>query len=118
MNNSVLENLQPGNDPTKIPGYYTSKGKRKIGNINDFINTTRKLNTLPEFCKQDDQEFAGIREYFNQFMAKVRSKLQEGQGQMAKDIASQTEEINDYIMKALYPDFFATEMPSVPEYNL
>lgn len=37
---------------------------------------------------------------------------------MSKDIVQQTEEINDYIMRALYQDFFSTEMPSVPEYNL
>lgn len=28
------------------------------------------------------------------------------------------EEINDYLMKGLYQDFFAVEMPSVSEYNL
>ncbi len=38
----------------KIPGYYDLKTRKKISNINDFINNTNKLSVLSDFCKQDD----------------------------------------------------------------
>lgn len=85
----------------KIPGYYTSKSKKKIGNINDFINNARKLNALPEFCKQEDPNFAGIKKFFDCFMIKIKGKLAEAP-LLNKDIHKQMEEINDYLMKGLY----------------
>lgn len=72
-------------DPFLIPGYYTSKSKKKIGNINDFINNARKLNALPEFCKQEDQDFAGIKKFFTNFMLKIKHKLAESP-LLSKDI--------------------------------
>ncbi len=51
-------------DATKIAGYYDSKSRKKISNINEFINNMMKITVLSEFCKQDDQDFAGIRKCF------------------------------------------------------
>jgi hypothetical protein len=49
-------------------------------------------------------------------MANVREKLSGTEEQ--SNLAEQCEEINDYIMRTLYADFFSVEMPSVAEYNL
>lgn len=58
-------------DPTQIPGYYDTKTKKKIGNLNDLINNMRRLACLSKFAHQNDLDFAGIRKFFFAFMELV-----------------------------------------------
>lgn len=47
-------------DKEKIQGYFTTKHKYTLGNVNDFISKMRKTGVLSKFFSQSEPAWCGL----------------------------------------------------------
>jgi len=50
-----------------IQGFFKTKHRLKVGNVNDFINKLRNTKLLPKFFSQSDIENRGIKLVIEEF---------------------------------------------------
>ena len=50
-----------------IQGYFKTKHRLKVGNVNDFINKLRNTRFLPKFFSQSDIDNRGIKSVIEEF---------------------------------------------------
>jgi hypothetical protein len=71
-------------------------------------------NILSRVLSQDDLEWAGVKQCFQDFYEKIKAKIQEDEI-LKRDIEEHMQEISDFIMLRLYKYVYASKTPSPKE---
>jgi phosphoenolpyruvate carboxylase len=60
-----------------IQGYFKTKHRLKVGNVNDFISKLRNTKFLGKFLSCKDRENRGIKQVIEEFQRRVSARFDE-----------------------------------------
>ena len=97
-----------------IQGYFKTKHRLKVGNVNDFISKLRNTKFLNKFLSSKDVENRGIKQVIEEFQRRVSARFGEDQ-LLCNEMEMHLEEMQEYVMFQLHQSFFFNNAPSPDE---